>query len=531
MRNLVLTVVDTVGIQNYIFGTNSLAQNVGASYLVECATKDRVYESLPDGNNLKKNGQHWQINPEAKIENDTSLAAELVYSGGGNSLILFRCIDDARAFTKKFTRGLLMDAPGLRVVVEHYEFDWDAFPLGGEDGAVTRLLQRTIKTKSRLGMSYPPAGLSVTTECAYTGEAASALEGTTLISAEVEAKLKAAEIAHERLIARVDFHGFPPPPRDFEQLVGTRNEKRFIAVIHADGNRMGERVESLAEMHQAPGDGNRDYIHVMRAFSDSIGNAASHALQKTVDWLVGKVIPPLNPNLYMDHYIGSILLKHDQNNHPVLPFRPIVFGGDDITFVSDGRLGLQVAAVYLSELRKKKLSDGKTFECRAGVAVVKTHYPFSRAYDMAEELCASARTFVDRFGGSAIDWHFSASGMALDLKEIRLREYHVTSGKLNMRPVGIETLEWRSWENVVKLINIFLSHPEWADRHNKINDLKEALRKGPEAVANYCKIYHINSLPGYEDIVDLKQKGWNTSENTCGYFDAVEAFDLFELIQ
>ncbi len=34
MAKYTLTVVDTTGIQPYLFGTNSLRQNAGASYLV-----------------------------------------------------------------------------------------------------------------------------------------------------------------------------------------------------------------------------------------------------------------------------------------------------------------------------------------------------------------------------------------------------------------------------------------------------------------------------------------------------------------
>ena len=32
---------------------------------------------------------------------------------------------------------------------------------------------------------------------------------------------------------------------------------------------------------------------------------------------------------------------------PIFPLRPIVFGGDDLTFVCHGRIGLALAARYL----------------------------------------------------------------------------------------------------------------------------------------------------------------------------------------
>ncbi|MBK8799130.1 MAG: hypothetical protein IPM07_23760 [Anaerolineales bacterium] len=45
-RPLVLTVVDTTGIQEYIFNSNKLQHSIGASYLVDWATHGAVYESL-----------------------------------------------------------------------------------------------------------------------------------------------------------------------------------------------------------------------------------------------------------------------------------------------------------------------------------------------------------------------------------------------------------------------------------------------------------------------------------------------------
>ena len=55
--SLIVTVLDTTGIQPYIFGSNRLRENVGASYLVSQATDEWVKEVLKD---LKKN-QNWNI--------------------------------------------------------------------------------------------------------------------------------------------------------------------------------------------------------------------------------------------------------------------------------------------------------------------------------------------------------------------------------------------------------------------------------------------------------------------------------------
>ena len=87
MNRYTLAVVDTTGIQDYIFGTNQLKQNVGASYLVDCATRKWVVESLPEPNNVKAKDLD-DLNPftDQTIEND-QIAAEIVYAGGGNACL------------------------------------------------------------------------------------------------------------------------------------------------------------------------------------------------------------------------------------------------------------------------------------------------------------------------------------------------------------------------------------------------------------------------------------------------------------
>ena len=239
-----------------------------------------------------------------------------------------------------------------------------------------------------------------------------------------------------------------------------------------------------------------------------------------------------------------------------LPFRPIVFGGDDVTVVCDGRLGLGLAAAYLGELNGKELSDGKRLVCRAGVAIVKAHYPFARAYDLAEELCASAKREIQsikttlenkarkkhspllEWDVSTIDWHVATTGLALGLEDIRLREYKVLSGDLSARPVytylkpaanedhPIESFpgKWRSWENFLCSINEFKSGETWAESHNKVKALRQSLRAGPDEVDHFSALYKVK-WPKLSDVSSGLGRGWQ--DGRCLYFDAIEMADLY----
>jgi hypothetical protein len=110
----------------------------------------------------------------------------------------------------------------------------------------------------------------------------------------------------------------------------------------------------------------------------------------------------------------------------------LVYGGDDVTFVCDGRLGLALAALYLEKFEQHTASDDEQFFACAGVSIAKAHYPFARSYSLSNELCKSAKQLVrsNDQSASAIDWHLAASGLLGSLKEIRQREYHVPYGSV-----------------------------------------------------------------------------------------------------
>jgi len=56
-----------------------------------------------------------------------------------------------------------------------------------------------------------------------------------------------------------------------------------------------------------------------------------------------------------------------------------------LTFVCDARIALDLTVFYLRELEKRTLSDNKPLYARAGIAIVKSHYPFARAYELAKD--------------------------------------------------------------------------------------------------------------------------------------------------
>ncbi len=558
-----LVIVDTAQIQPYIFGSNRLRENIGASYLVAQATGDWAKEAIRQvapRNNIKADGE---LDTKGCIENPTDkLDAEVLYTGGGNFVVLFQTPEGARNFTRVLSRKVLTDAPNLQLVITQESLNW-------RDGSLSEKIKATFKKlaaeKRARTLSAPLLGLSVTVMCRSTGLSAVGMApaiGDDLerpASAEIFAKLRAVEKkgghpsdADQRLRKLL-----PPPanydyPNRADHLGGTKGEHNFIAVVHADGNGLGQRIMDLGKAYPNLSQ-NREYIHALRSFSEAVNHAARAALRETLDKLLARVQDDKGKKVIIHKNAnGNELVKielNPQDGNWLLPFRPLVFGGDDVTFVSEGRLGLSLAIEYLQQLEKHTahLPDrkGRLTAC-AGIAIVKAHYPFARAYALADELCKKAkkcrkeiRDLHPGWDDGCLDWHFALSGLSGGIEVIRKREYRVNAGWLTLRPVTLNANpkeSGRSWGVVRKGIEAFQDlppstqpgqEPKWSTRRNKLKALRDALREGPDSIKNFLtKFNEGRPLPDVEpSLVDWKNAGWQGGY--CGHFDALELADWF----
>lgn len=517
----ILTVLDTVSIQPYIFATNRLQEMTGASELVELATQEWVYQALehlwPDRHNV--NRETGEIDERRAIEDPSqSLQAELVYAGGGNTLLIFRDEAAAKAFTASLSTRVLKEAPGLQLAAAHLPFDWSE-DLGSRviELIETRLSARKLAPPA----AQPLAGLSVSAPCASTGRPAAAQRAVRpggppqRISREIAAKLGHSE-SHTRRLNRVYgrmLEGIYQFPSELDDLAPEARAESYLAVVHADGNSMGRRVKAIT----AQAGDNRALIQNLRTFSRSVRNAATNALRQVVHALALMNPDDLNPR-------GSFL-----------PFRPLISGGDDITFVCRGDLGISLAAIFLQAFEAAEINglpEGSLHPTAcAGISIVKLHYPFSLAYQMAEDLCKNAkRSIPSGEEYSAIDWHFSSAGLSGSLEGIRQRQYQAPgAGMLYLRPLSLRPVEYdvdgRAWlERVEPLAAEF--HKRWLAGRNKAKDLHEALRAGPEAVKEFLHTYNEIALPPLiPGSPTYTQDGWNAGR--CGYFDALEIMDHY----
>jgi hypothetical protein len=550
MNKFTITVVDTTGIQDYVFSSNRLSENIGASYLVSQATKEWVEKALNDlGKELKR-----KVNTDKSLHKvyicNEDIAAEIIYTGGGNAVLLFANFQYAKRFTEILSKQVLQDAPGLNIVVAHYQ-DFE-FGQGNFKEKLNCILEKKLSKKKRERIaSVPLLGLGVTGTCQSTQLPAVDTskeysrrdeEDIYLISRETKAKLKAVSHANERLIKEFgevfneELYDFPYRT---DYLGRSEGNSSYVAIVHADGNGMGNRFQKCGE-----GKSDQDAIIDMRQLSADVQNAGISALRKVVEVVSNSI-----ENGEVIGTIAKFALKKSKNGKLYFPFRPLVFGGDDVIFVCDGRLGLELAAIYLREFENQKVSDNEDNEeltARAGVCIVKTHYPFARAYQIVEDLYKEAKKFIreerdrlcdDNYYCSTIDWHFAASGLIGSLAEIRQREYQVAAGNLIMRPIRLkdddtDDEQWRTWSNFINIIQHFNGqfddvegNEQWKERRNKVIALREVLREGYNQTKQFTNAYGIKTLPPLSQLDNLENSGW--FDKRCVYFDAIEALDFY----
>ena len=265
-----------------------------------------------------------------------------------------------------------------------------------------------------------------------------------------------------------------------------------------------------------------------------IARAGIAALGETLGaldaWLQGP--PPANPReAWAWRELGG-----GAAGKPIFPVRPLIFGGDDVTLVCDGRLGLALAGRYLAAFAGAAVAlplgeDTRPAQACAGVAIVKVHYPFARAYALADALCGSAKSALRAEGlsqASALDWHIAAAGLDGTLEAIRAQGYtHKEAGDVTLRPVTAGPPgfgRWRSWGTVEALIAEFDQPDRWS--RNKLLGLREQLVRGAEVTRAYRETF---DLPSFEALAqhggDAAATGWVAER--CAAFDAIEAQDFW----
>ncbi|MDP2767556.1 MAG: hypothetical protein Q8O41_08930, partial [Candidatus Methanoperedens sp.] len=166
-----ITVVflEVASIQQYVFVSNKLKENLGASYLVENIFKDNLKTAF-ERISLKLDLNEWLKNPDQIHICEQGIEAEIGYIGGGNALLLFKENDFAVKLARQWSKNLLIETPGLVPSIAISDLECSAL----SDRVNFQLEMDKLLKKLRINKNnyQPQTALprhGITAECSHTG--------------------------------------------------------------------------------------------------------------------------------------------------------------------------------------------------------------------------------------------------------------------------------------------------------------------------------------------------------------------------
>lgn len=507
----VLIGIDVLGVQRFVFASNRLRDVVTGSFLVHWSTS---YQGAFSG---------------LVVENSILLA------GGGNAIVEFSSTPDAKLFAARYSRLLYDEVPGLEVVLVHEEFE-----IGKLAVALQNVQLKLARAKTERVPSVPLSGLSVTASCMETGLPATRVdrdEKTVTISRNIynrRDKKSEANRFWEKYMEDKTCYDFP---LELDKLGRDKGDTSLIGIVHVDGNGVGGKIKQwLTEKIDSTADDDAVRCEY-KEWSLAIDRLGQKALQAVVDRIFQSVVASRDGQKVKvsgtPARLGFTLSQSNIHGRWLLPIRPILLGGDDLTFVCDGRLALDLAETALGVFEHSNIPHLGNITASAGIAIVRVHSPFARGYELAEKLCGSAKGKLkeENVPGCALDWHIGIARPGETVTSIRNRQYQANNSKqLSCRPyrLGIgkddnkETWRWLS-RMLLDDSNCGLRGDVWSERRNKVKALAELVREGPGDVSSALDAWRVveNKLQ-----LPLPISNDGFVSNRTPLLDAVEIMDL-----
>ncbi len=516
MSTYCAVLMDVISIQKYIFSSNELRNNLGASHIVKTLFEDKAVESINKVCNINDEEKvrtimaEWSNNPDKiQMEDDKSLPFEVGVSGGGKVLIFFREKNTAEEFIKNLTNELLIKAPGLQLAVA---IEDNFSPQEGFSEHLDGLFEQLVINRNKYFpiTSLPAHGITAIGSEGGTSLNIFSKQKKKYISYEAEVKISAAEKATKAL--QRDYSKELKGYNFTEQIdqLGQVEGDSYIAIVHIDGNGIGSWFQKSSNL--------ADY----RSRSINMERITEECFRTLITDVVD-IMDKLK-------YEPGFDIKDN------LPIRPLILGGDDITFICHGKMGLYLAERFIREwsynsnqfFKDKDLPIGGFSAC-AGLAIARTKYPFYITYQVAEELCSLAKENHRAGGGSWIDFHILSGTKSGGVRNIR-KDEHISHGlQLYFGPYIID--EKTDEEKHIKAISYFKNglgsfYKErfWTSPHLK--ELRTAFYSGSEALNTYLidMAARGGKLPN-ENITDYSQKGYVDMQTP--YFDMLEIMEFY----
>lgn len=241
-------------------------------------------------------------------------------------------------------------------------------------------------------------------------------------------------------------------PQQLEDMICLSAEAAdLMAVVSVDGIGMGKKLnEWLAQWLAGCETGQRDssdhldtkFIEEFRAWSGSLKERWRCAWEEAVSTVMNAFTAE---HSYTHPYFEGrrLELRRDPQSIPFVPCRHVYQGGDDLSFICDARLALSLTTRLMELLRDLPAEAGipalfESIPTSAGVVFVDSHFPFSRAISLSEQVRQAAKVKAQETDPEhppcALNWWVNRSGATVypkPLFEGATRKPYLLSGEDN----------------------------------------------------------------------------------------------------
>ena len=238
-----------------------------------------------------------------------------------------------------------------------------------------------------------------------------------------------------------------------------------------------------------------------------------------------------------------------------LPIRPLIIGGDDVTFFCPAKTAILFTKTLMENLFADTPEDApehltekisRHMDACAGIAILPTKYPFFRGYELAEQLCDAAKKSMrelaqsqkdsanDLRGSSWLDFAILHGEQAPTLEQIRSTEYRGARGRNLHFGAYLVCGEGDNAHRLDKLLSCTTQFLEGKKKNpplmanNKIKELRGVLQRGQDDARKFLRQlrHQGQNLPTVSGWENFKANLWH--EGTTPYVDAIELMDFYD---
>jgi CRISPR/Cas system-associated protein Cas10 (large subunit of type III CRISPR-Cas system) len=437
--------------------------------------------------------------------------AEPIVHAGGNAVLIADSEEKLKAAFRAISRELLESGEGLGIVGAIHPYEEGQ--LAHEFRKAGRILERRKFTQAR------------NTDFVFSG-----MKQPESVNAKKENKMFPKAISGECVEPTETKYLIVDGYWKIKGRDKPVNEKTdLMAVVSVDGLGMGQRL--LRWINESANKKDEPFIQEYSAWSGYVKKRWGDAWKSCLTELQENVFPLAGNVRRLEHpyQAGRFLqLKRTKDGGHYFPVRKIYQGGDDLSFICDARIALSFTASLIHHLEATETPENvpKLFHSitvSAGVVFVDSHFPFSRAVTLSDDVRQVAKKLSAEtknneglvISPSCIDWWLNRQG-ALEREEIRysLRPYLMTGD-----------VSWEQFEEKVlpKFWDVF------GKSRNKLKDLLGAAEQGKHAVERMLTMRPIDKMNELKNAMPemyRKDALFSDEEKHTPIVDAGEIFDI-----